>query len=105
MDEVDVEPVDLTGELVKAIKLGLAATPVIRVRPVLADIFNPFQRSALAPVPDQFRIRPAGATQSLFEVGEHIVADIDTKGPYRSSHRSLPILRAIYSSYFLGRTT
>ncbi len=105
MDEVDIEPVDFAGELVKAIELGLALTPVIRVSPVLADVLNPCQRRTLAPVRDDFRIRPARAPQSLCEIGEHKVADIDAEGPYLSSHRLLPISRAIYSSYFLGRMT
>ena len=79
MEEVDAQPVDLAGELVKAIELGLARAPIICIGPVLTDILNPSQRRALAPVIDQLRIRPARALQSRFEIGKHIVADIDAE--------------------------
>src|SRR6516164_5738292 len=91
MDEVDVEPVDLADELVKAIEPSLARAPIICIGPVLADVLNPFQRRALAPVTDRLRIRPAGALQSRSEIGEHIVADIDAERPASPSHRLLPI--------------
>jgi len=54
MDEMDVEPDDLGGELVKTIELGLACAPIICAGPVFADVLNPFQRHTLAPVTDQF---------------------------------------------------
>ena len=74
-----IEPIDLGGELVEAVELRLARTPVIVGRPVAADLLDPFQRRALAPVANQLRLRPARARKPRLEVGENIVTEIDPK--------------------------
>src|SRR5579864_9112516 len=99
MEEVDAEPVDLAGELVKAIELRLARAPIICIGPVLTDILNPSQRRALAPVVDQLRMRPARAPQSRFEISKHIVADIDAK---RLDHAWSAFRRALTVSRGFG---
>ena|SRR5678815_3232981 len=60
MDEMDVEPVDLGGELAEPIEPRLALPPIIGLGPILADVLDPLQRRALAPIVDQFGFRPAG---------------------------------------------
>ncbi|MGY3587710.1 hypothetical protein ACVIF9_006387 [Bradyrhizobium sp. USDA 4350] len=79
MDEVDVEPVDLGGELAESIELRLALPPIIGLGPIAADILDPLQWRALAPVVDQFGFRPAGPAQPGAEILKNIVADGDAK--------------------------
>ena len=64
MQEVDVEPVDLGGELIEAVEFCLTRAPVVAVSPIGADLPDPFQRRALAPVIDQLRLRPARAGEA-----------------------------------------
>ena len=59
VQEMNAEPVDLGGELRKAVEARFAAAPVILLGPVAADVLDPFQRRALAPIVDQFGFRPA----------------------------------------------
>ena len=89
MQEVNVEPVDFSGELRKAIEPRLALAPVVLFRPVAADVPDPFQRRALAPVIDQFSFRPACVAQPRFEVVEDAVADRNAIGFDFSAHVQL----------------
>src|SRR5262249_54128244 len=60
--------------------------------PIAADVLDPAQRGALAPVLDELGLRPAGPLQPELEVGEHLVADIDAKRLDRAGHlTALPI--------------
>src|SRR3954471_2259861 len=77
MQEVDIEPVDLGGELLEAIEFRLARAPVVAISPIGADLLDPCQRRALAPIIDQLRLRPARAGEARLEVDEDIVADGD----------------------------
>src|SRR5437879_1025325 len=79
VQEVNVEPVNLRRELFEAIEQLLAATPIILLSPITADLLDPLQWRALAPVIDQFGFRPAGPAQSRSEIVEHIVTDCDAK--------------------------
>ena len=80
MHEMDVEPVDLGLELREAIEARLALAPIVLPRPVAADVLDPGERRALAPVVDQLGLRPARASQPVLQVGEDVVADGDAKG-------------------------
>src|SRR3569623_2031259 len=90
VQKMDVEPVDLGRELVEAIELCLAPTPVIFVGPIVADLPDPLQRYALAPVIHQLRLRPARACEPYLKVGEDVVADRDAKRFYGVGHRFAP---------------
>jgi hypothetical protein len=59
MKEVNIQPVNFGRELRKAIEARLAGAPVISLGPVPANVLDPFQRRALAPVIDQFGLGPA----------------------------------------------
>ena len=83
---MNVEPVDFGGELRKAIEPRLAPAPIILFRPIAADVLDPFQRRALAPVLDQFGFRPARVAQPRFEIVEHVVADRNAIGFDFSAH-------------------
>jgi hypothetical protein len=52
MQEMDAEPVDPGRELRKPVKARLAATPIVPIGPIAANLVNPFQRRALAPIVD-----------------------------------------------------
>ena len=43
----------------EAIEQRLAAAPIISLRPIAADVPDPAERDALAPVVDQFGLGPA----------------------------------------------
>ena len=86
VQEMNVEPVDLGGELRKAIEARFARAPVVFLGPIAADVLDPFQRRALAPVVDQFGFRPARLAQARLQIVEHIVADRDAIGFDFSAH-------------------
>ena len=86
VQEMNVEPVDFGGELRKAIEPRLARTPIVLFRPIAADVLDPFQRRALAPVLDQFGFRPARVAQPRFEIVKHVVADRNAIGFDFSAH-------------------
>src|SRR5882724_8611219 len=77
VQEVNGQIVDVGRELREAIELRLAPAPVIFLGPIAADLLDPFERHALAPVADQLGLGPAGVAQSRPEVVEDIVADGD----------------------------
>ena len=65
---MNVEPVDLGRELRKAIEARFPLAPIIGLGPVVADVLDPLQRRALAPVTDQFGFRPARPAQPRFQI-------------------------------------
>src|SRR6266850_3618376 len=83
---MNVEPVDFGGELRKAIEPRLAPAPIVLLPPIVADVLDPFQRRALAPVLDQFGFRPARVAQPRFEIVEHVVANRNAIGFNFSAH-------------------
>ena len=58
MDEVDVEPVDLGGELGQGVELRLALSPVVVRRPVAREVLERRERHALRRVRDGLLLRP-----------------------------------------------
>ena len=80
VQEMNVEPVDLSSELRKAVEQRFATAPIIVLSPVLADLFDPLQRRALAPVVDQLCLRPASPLQSRLKIREHVITDRNPKG-------------------------
>jgi hypothetical protein len=104
VDEMDVKTVDLGGELRETIEQCLAPAPVVVFGPVPADLLNPFQRRALAPVVDQFSLRPTGLSLPGLQVVEDIVPDRDTEWLHRGGHApcSFENLR-VCSRHLIGR--
>ena len=80
VQEVNAETVDLRRELAKAIEQRLAAAPIIVLRPIAADVPDPAERDALAPVVDEFGLGPARSPQPQSQVVENIIADRDAIG-------------------------
>jgi hypothetical protein len=75
MDEMDVQAVDLGGEVVEAVQRGLPGAPVVLVGPVGGQLLGVVQRDALLPVLDTFRLRPSSSIQPGLEVVEVGVGD------------------------------
>src|SRR5262245_65636556 len=96
MNEMHVEAVDDRGELGEAVERRFALAPVVVLEPVAADLLDPLERRALAPIIDQFRLRPASATQSRPQVVEHFVRDGNAEWLDGVGHGSslLPRMRA-----------
>ncbi len=93
VQEMNIQPVDLGGELGETIEQRLPPAPIVVTGPVPADLLDPLQRHALAPVVDRFGLRPAGPAQSRFQVVQNVVVDGDTKGLCRAAH-GVPLIDA-----------
>jgi len=75
----------------EAIEERFPVAPIVVIGPVPANVLDPLQWHALAPVVDQFGLRPAGPAQSRLQVVQNIVANGDTKGLCLGAH-STPLL-------------
>ena len=90
MHKVNGKTVDLGRELREAIEQRFALAPIIVLGPIAADLLDPLQRHALAPVADRLGLQPAGVPQPGSEIIEHIVADRDAIGlDFRTHERPL----------------
>jgi hypothetical protein len=79
VDEMDIQSVDLGGELVEAVERGLPRPPVVFVGPVAGQFAGVLQGNALAPVVHAFGLWPTGARQPRSQIIEHGVGNVDTK--------------------------
>ena len=77
VDEVQIEAVDLRGELIEPVQCRFAPAPVVLVGSVLADFLDVGQWRALAPVIDQLGLGPPGVTQPSVQVIQDIVGNSD----------------------------
>jgi hypothetical protein len=80
VDEVDVEPVDLGGELGQGVELRLALAPVVVRRPVAREVLERRERHALRRVGDGLLLRPPRRRDAAFHVGERLVRKVDAEG-------------------------
>src|SRR5262249_35043957 len=96
MDEVNAKPVDLGRELRKAIERGLAFAPMVLLGPITADLLDPREWRALAPVVDRFGLRPARVEQSRLEIDEHGIGHRDAERA-DSTHERVPYFFSAFS--------
>ena len=68
VNEVNVEPVQVSHELREAVELRFAVAPIVFLAPVLADFLNVSERDPLRPVFDGLFVGPACIRESLLEV-------------------------------------
>ena len=68
VQEVDVLPVDLGGELRVGVELGLPGAPVVTVSPVLDEFLHPLQAHAVVRPGAGDLVGPAGALEPLLQV-------------------------------------
>jgi hypothetical protein len=90
VNEVHVEPVEGGDELVEAIQRGLACPPVVGLGPVAADVLDPGQRDALAPVVHHLGFRPPGMSQAESQIVQHRIGYVDAKRLDLVTHSRLP---------------
>ncbi len=86
MQVVDGKPIDLGGELTEPIERRLTLAPVVALAPVGADVLDPCERRALAPVVDQLCLRPARVAQTYLEVIEQSIRNLDAIGRDGGGH-------------------
>ena len=77
MDEVDVEPVDVRRELIELVEAPFRGAPVVTVVPVSDELFQVSEVRAVVPVRLGNLGREPRARQSLLQVGEDRVVDVD----------------------------
>ena len=104
---MNVEAVDLGGEMVEPVQRGLACAPVVFTCPVVGQLAGVCQRNALAPVIDALGLRPSGAGQPVLQVGEISVGNRNAKridlGPSPSlGNRSSVAPETILNTLFRG---
>src|ERR1700733_5819755 len=81
VDEMDVQPVDFSEVVIEPVQRGFPRSPVVTVSPIGGQIAGVGQRYALAPVVDGLGVRPPGAGQTLLQVVENGIGDVDTVRP------------------------
>ena len=74
---MDGEVVNLGNELIKRIHPGFSAAPVIRMPPVVSELFGVGERNTLAPIVNSFRLRPAGRIKASVEIVDIGLRDVD----------------------------
>src|SRR5271167_1208709 len=86
---MDVQSIDLGGELVKSVERGLARPPVVFISPITGQITGVSQRNTLAPVVHGFCFWPSSARQTRSQIIEDVVGNIDPKRRHSRPIRSL----------------
>src|SRR5918992_2835022 len=81
VQEVDSLPVDLRGELRKPVELRFLLAPVEAIGPVLGEVLEVIERDAPTPADARYLVREAGASQTLSQVAEGGLGDLDPEGP------------------------
>jgi hypothetical protein len=70
MEEVDIFAIDTSLELREAVKPCFAASPVVEVNPMSAEVLQSFERHTLVPPYLGLAIWPASRMQSSFKILE-----------------------------------
>ena len=79
VNEVNIQTIDFSDELIEAIESGLPRPPVIPIGPVTGKVAGVVQWDALGPVLDTFALRPPGPGQPLAQISEVAVWDCDAE--------------------------
>jgi hypothetical protein len=87
VEEVDVEAVDLGGELRQRVQPGLDLAPVVGGRPVAGELLHGRQRHPLAVVVDRLALGPAGRIDAPAQLDQVLVGDADLEGTDRCGAR------------------
>src|SRR5690348_6198848 len=81
MDEVNVQPVDLSLELRKRVQSRLATAPVVLGRPVAREVLYRRQLHTLRSIADEFPGRPAGRIDAAAQLVELALRYFDSERP------------------------
>ena len=85
VDEVDVEPVDLGGELRQGVELRLALAPVVLRRPVAREVPERRERHALRRVRDGLLLRPPRGVDAPAKIIQLCVGGVVGEGTDRGA--------------------
>ena len=77
MDEVDVEPVDVRRELIELIETTFRGAPVEAVAPIAHELFQIREVRAVVPVRVGDLTRETRAPESILQVGQDGIGDVD----------------------------
>src|SRR5439155_5990499 len=77
MDEVDMDAIELGLELIDRVQLALLCAPIEPVGPIRKQLFKVLKISPLLPGIPWCLIRPARVADTLSEVREDLVLDLD----------------------------
>ena len=102
VDEVDVEPVDLGGELGQGVELRLALAPVVVRRPVAREVLERRERHALRRVRDGLLLRPPRGLNAPAEIVNRLLGNIDPEWAHRVAAVSLGRFRHDGSPFLVG---
>jgi hypothetical protein len=81
VDEVDVDAVDLRGELRMRVQPPLEATEVVPGRPVASEFLHRGQLDTLRSIGDQLLGGPARRRDAPAQVVDLVLADLELEGP------------------------
>ena len=81
MDEMDVQPVDLSDEVRQCVQPRFAPPPVVVGRPIVRELLHESQLHALGAVIDQLTFRPSGRLDAPLQVGEVLVGGVEAERP------------------------
>src|SRR5687767_3127076 len=77
MDEMDVEPVDLGGEVREGVQPRLALAPVVLGRPIAREVLHERERHALRVILDGLLLGPARGREARTQILELRLGDVD----------------------------
>jgi hypothetical protein len=80
VDEVDLEPVEVGAELIDRIQRALLRPPIEPVGPVGKQLSEVGEVRALVPGGAGCRIGPACVSNTLIEIGQDAILNVDPKG-------------------------
>src|ERR687898_1077119 len=83
---MDANTVELGRELREPCQRLLATAPVVPVLPVRAEAAQPVDGHTLAPVGHGRRLRPPGPGETLAEIVELVVADVEAERGHGVGH-------------------
>jgi hypothetical protein len=83
MEEVDVQPVDLSHELRQRVQLGLDLAPVVVRRPGAGELLHGRERHALGVIVDRLPLGPPGRLDAPAQLDQILVGEADLEGTDR----------------------
>src|SRR5947209_9964943 len=104
VQEVDALPVDLGNELGVLVELRLLGAPVVPRAPVPGEVFQVAQRHAAGPFHAGQLAGPAGVGESVMQVLDVSLGDLDTERLHVVAHHASPCYRERYDQGLAGNS-
>src|SRR5437016_912754 len=90
MDEVDLDPVDISLELIECVQTLLLSAPVVLVTPILDEALEICEVGAVIPPRVRKLVREARLCQPPFQVRQRGIGNLNFKGEDRLACTNLP---------------